>query len=144
MFKIRNLNSMKKKKLNRRVLQAKIKGENLKYGDQTQCGSEGGVRDNRYATRPVCRKTGSPSSSSLSVTRTRASHAAVTFSATYRTTLESSWTTRSIHLRLGSFSREICFFTIASKAMSGVNRPTLMPGREEKHSSNLLTFSRIF
>jgi hypothetical protein len=34
----------------------KIKGENLKYGDQTQCGSEGGVRDNRYATHPVWRK----------------------------------------------------------------------------------------
>ena len=50
-----------------------------------------------------------------------------TFSATILTTLLSSATTRSIHLRLGSLRRVICFFTIASKAMSGVNRPTLIP-----------------
>lgn len=48
----------------------------------------------------------------------------LTFSVQMRTTLESSVTTRSTHLRLGSFSRPICFFTIASNAMSGVKRPT--------------------
>ena len=50
-----------------------------------------------------------------------------TFSAVILTTLLSSVTTKSIHLRLGSFRRPICFFTIASKAMSGVNNPTLIP-----------------
>jgi len=50
-----------------------------------------------------------------------------TFSATNLTTLVSSWTTRSTHLMLGSFSLEICFLTMASKAMSGVNKPTRMP-----------------
>ena len=50
-----------------------------------------------------------------------------TFSAVILTTLLSSVTTKSIHLRLGSFRRPICFFTIASKAMSGVNKPTLIP-----------------
>lgn len=44
-----------------------------------------------------------------------------------RTTLLSSCTTRSTHLRLGSLSLFICFLTIASKAMSGVNNPTLIP-----------------
>ena len=50
-----------------------------------------------------------------------------TFSATILTTLLSSATTRSMHLRLGSLRRVICFFTMASNAMSGVKRPTLMP-----------------
>ena len=37
----------------------------------------------------------------------------------------SSWMTRSMHLMHGSFSFTICFFTMASKAMSGVNNPVL-------------------
>lgn len=44
-----------------------------------------------------------------------------------RTTLLSSCTTKSTHLRLGSLSLFICFLTIASKAISGVNNPTLIP-----------------
>ena len=51
----------------------------------------------------------------------------LTFSAVMRTTLVNSWTTRSMHFMLGSFNREICFLTMASKAMSGVKRPTLIP-----------------
>lgn len=41
------------------------------------------------------------------------------------TVLMSSWMTRSMHFRQGSFSLMICFFTMASNAMSGVNRPVL-------------------
>ena len=52
-----------------------------------------------------------------------------TFSEVILTTFVSSWTTRSIHLMLGSFSLAICFFTMASKAMSGVKRPTRIPER---------------
>lgn len=44
----------------------------------------------------------------------------------------SSWMTRSIHLMQGSFSFTTCFFTIASNAMSGVNRPVLETQTEEK------------
>ena len=32
-----------------------------------------------------------------------------------------------MHLMLGSLSLVICFFTIASNAISGVKRPTLIP-----------------
>lgn len=39
--------------------------------------------------------------------------------------LMSSWMTRSMHFRQGSFSLMICFFTMASNAKSGVNRPVL-------------------
>ena len=35
-----------------------------------------------------------------------------------------------MHFMLGSFILLICFFTIASKAMSGVKRPTLIPGEQ--------------
>ena len=63
-----------------------------------------------------------------------------TFSAVYLTTLVNSWTTRSIHLRLGSFSLEICFFTMASKAMSGVNKPTLIPGHKVDPSLSVSSF----
>lgn len=41
------------------------------------------------------------------------------------TVLMSSWMTRSMDFRQGSFSLMICFFTMASNAMSGVNRPVL-------------------
>lgn len=41
------------------------------------------------------------------------------------TVLMSSWMTRSMHFRHGSFSFMICFFTMASNARSGVNRPVL-------------------
>lgn len=41
------------------------------------------------------------------------------------TVLMSSWMTRSMHFRQGSFSLMICFFTMASNARSGVNRPVL-------------------
>lgn len=37
----------------------------------------------------------------------------------------SSLTTISIHFRVGSFSFWICFFTMASKARSGVKSPVL-------------------
>ena len=53
-----------------------------------------------------------------------------TFSEHILTTLVSSCTTRSMHFMLGSFILLICFFTIASKAMSGVKRPTLIPGEQ--------------
>lgn len=49
----------------------------------------------------------------------------VTFMAHFMTSAVSSHTTRSTHLRLGSFSLRICFLTIASKARSGVNSPVL-------------------
>jgi hypothetical protein len=48
----------------------------------------------------------------------------LTLSVQNRTTLDNSCTTRSTHLMQGSFSRPICFLTIASNAISGVNRPT--------------------
>ena len=48
-----------------------------------------------------------------------------TFSAHSLTTLVSSVTTISVHFNDGSFNFFICFFTIVSKAMSGVNRPVL-------------------
>lgn len=44
-----------------------------------------------------------------------------------RTTLHNSVTTKSTHFKQGSLSREICFLTMASNAMSGVKRPTLIP-----------------
>jgi len=50
-----------------------------------------------------------------------------TFSEQNLTTFVSSWTTKSMHFKLGSRIRAICFLTMASKAMSGVNRPTLTP-----------------
>ena len=50
-------------------------------------------------------------------TRTRSEHE--------WTTLLSSSITRSTHFSIGAFSCAICFFTIASNAMSGVNRPVL-------------------
>lgn len=40
-------------------------------------------------------------------------------------TVASSETTRSTHFKLGSLSFTICFFTMASKAMSGVKSPVL-------------------
>lgn len=40
----------------------------------------------------------------------------------------SSLTTISTHLILGSLSFCTCFFTVASKARSGVKRPVLHPG----------------
>lgn len=49
----------------------------------------------------------------------------VTFSAHFLMTVASSETTRSTHFKLGSLSLTICFFTMASKAMSGVKRPVL-------------------
>ena len=48
-----------------------------------------------------------------------------TFSALFLIRVTSSVTTRSTHFRHGSFSLMICFFTMASNAMSGVNRPVL-------------------
>ena len=51
----------------------------------------------------------------------------LTLSVQMRTTLLSSCTTKSTHFRLGSLSLLICFLTIASKAISGVNKPTLIP-----------------
>jgi len=50
-----------------------------------------------------------------------------TLSVQIRTTLDSSLTTRSVHFKDGSFNREICFFTMASNAISGVNKPTRIP-----------------
>lgn len=43
------------------------------------------------------------------------------------TTFDNSITTRSTHFNTGSFNWAICFLTIASNAMSGVNRPTRIP-----------------
>lgn len=51
----------------------------------------------------------------------------LTLSVQIRTTLDNSITTRSTHFRHGSFKRDICFLTIASKAISGVNNPTRIP-----------------
>lgn len=50
----------------------------------------------------------------------------------WRTVLISSWMTMSTHLTQGSFSFMICFFTIASNAMSGVKSPVLKPSRRRK------------
>lgn len=50
-----------------------------------------------------------------------------TLSVQILTTLDNSLTTRSVHFKDGSFNLAICFFTIASKAISGVNKPTLIP-----------------
>lgn len=52
-----------------------------------------------------------------------------TLSVQILTTLDSSLTTRSVHFNDGSFNLAICFFTIASNAISGVNKPTLIPIR---------------
>lgn len=54
-------------------------------------------------------------------------------------TLVNSFTTRSTHFSDGSFNFEICFFTIASKAMSGVNSPTLNKSGENKEPSDTKT-----
>lgn len=48
----------------------------------------------------------------------------LTFSVHILTTFDSSCTTKSTHFKEGSLRREICFLTMASKAMSGVKRPT--------------------
>lgn len=50
-----------------------------------------------------------------------------TLSVHNRTTADNSCTTRSTHFNTGSFNWAICFLTIASKAISGVNRPTRIP-----------------
>lgn len=55
------------------------------------------------------------------------------FSVQTRTTLDNSMTTKSTHFKHGSFRREICFLTIASKAISGVNKPTRIPNIKTKH-----------
>lgn len=69
----------------------------------------------------------------------------LTLSVQMRTTLLSSTTTRSTHLRLGSLSLFICFLTIASKAMSGVNNPTLIPIYTKRlFSTNLIQVFLIF
>ena len=49
----------------------------------------------------------------------------LTFSASERTTLVNSITTMSTHFNEGCLSFSICFFTIVSNAMSGVNKPVL-------------------
>lgn len=49
----------------------------------------------------------------------------VTFSALLMTSVVSSDTTRSTHFRLGAVSLRTCFFTMASKARSGVKSPVL-------------------
>lgn len=49
----------------------------------------------------------------------------ITFSEHFLMTMASSETTRSTHFKLGSLSFIICFFTIASKAISGVKSPVL-------------------
>lgn len=48
-----------------------------------------------------------------------------TFSVHFLIRAASSVRTRSTHFRHGSFSLTICFFTMASNARSGVNRPVL-------------------
>lgn len=52
-----------------------------------------------------------------------------TLSVQILTTLDNSLTTRSVHFNDGSFNLAICFLTIASNAISGVNKPTLIPIR---------------
>lgn len=59
----------------------------------------------------------------------------VTFSAHFLMTVASSDTTRSTHFKLGSLSFTSCFFTMASKAMSGVKSPVL--GHAEKGGTRL-------
>lgn len=49
----------------------------------------------------------------------------VTLTPHFMTSVVSSDTTRSTHLRLGSLSLRICFLTIASNARSGVKSPVL-------------------
>lgn len=49
-------------------------------------------------------------------------------------TVASSETTRSTHFKLGSLSFTICFFTMASKAMSGVKSPVLHHAESETPS----------
>lgn len=49
----------------------------------------------------------------------------VTLMPHFMTSVVSSDTTRSTHLRLGSLSLRICFLTIASNARSGVKSPVL-------------------
>lgn len=51
-----------------------------------------------------------------------------TFSLHFLMVAVSSLTTMSTHLILGSLSFCTCFFTVASKARSGVKRPVLHPG----------------
>lgn len=60
----------------------------------------------------------------------------VTLLAHFLTSVVSSVTTMSTHFRLGAFSLRICFFTMASKARSGVNSPVLRErsGKREKVS----------
>lgn len=58
-------------------------------------------------------------------TRTNGASLRFTFSLHLRMVEVSSLTTISIHVRHGPFSFWICFFTMASKARSGVNRPVL-------------------
>ena len=48
-----------------------------------------------------------------------------------------------MHFMLGSLSLDICFFTIASKAMSGVKRPTLIPVRIIITPSGLYNICRL-
>lgn len=59
-------------------------------------------------------------------------HGGVTLVEHWRTVLISSWMTMSTHLTQGCFSLMICFFTIASNAMSGVKSPVLQREEEEK------------
>lgn len=59
-------------------------------------------------------------------------HGGVTLVEHWRTVLISSWMTMSTHLTQGCFSLMICFFTIASNAMSGVNSPVLQREEEKK------------
>lgn len=49
-------------------------------------------------------------------------------------TVASSETTRSTHFKLGSLSFTICFFTMASKAMSGVKSPVLHHAESESET----------
>lgn len=67
----------------------------------------------------------------------------LTLSVHIRTTFDNSKTTRSIHFRQGSFNLFICFFTIASNAISGVKRPTLIPEKENKNLLNEQTYNGL-
>ena len=58
----------------------------------------------------------------------------------WRTVLMSSWITMSTHFTHGSFSFTTCFFTMASKAMSGVNRPVLQPATHTRAGQQCKTF----
>lgn len=66
----------------------------------------------------------------------------LTLSVHIRTTFDNSKTTRSIHFRQGSFNLFICFFTIASNAISGVKRPTLIP-EKNKNLLNRQTYDGL-